>query len=418
MQDSQLRGIIGLALVVVVLVGLLSVPDDENAERGADEVQVLTLSDLSEVVGLELVRAADTVSLVRSGDDWTVNAPYEADADNAVVDRALDDLREMAWGEAFQTEGAALTEFGLGAQPVVRVTVHLADGTAQTVDIGEPAPVGWHTYAQLPTGQALVVPGRPGELLADHAETFRDRRLFQFEPQHVRTIRIEGTQGTLSVQGQGTNWFIEGYTRAEPDLVDDLVLGLLDLRFDKVLSLDNQIVAPRYTVTVGFESGPPAQFLVGDTTPMGVIVQAPAAAGVVFPQSLALITQGPADLGMPNVLGLHPERDDTVEVRFGGNTWQASRTDSGWSMDGVPDGVALQHVVALSLLEIVYQLEQAPPVTEVLGEIRVQRNGVERTVQIGQEIGDGLHTAVDPDGGAPFRVRAAQLSRLQPPAAQ
>ena len=416
MQDSQLRGLIGLSLVVVILVGLLSLPDDEDSAHGEDETQVLKLPDLAKVVGIELVRPDDTVSLSLEHSVWTVTSPYEAVADQAVVDRALDDLREIGWGVPFDADGNDLSDYGLGDPPAVQVTLKMVDGTEQSVTLGSPSPVGWQTYVQLPSNELAVVPGRPGELLADSAETFRDRRLLQFGPGDVRGVRIDGTQGVLSVQGQGTHWFIEGYTRAEPDLVDDLVLGLLDLRFDRILGLDNKIVEPRYRVTVFLEGAPPQEFLVGDTTPMGVIVQGPTASGVVFPQSLALITQGPVDLGMGHVLGIRPERDDRIEVELDGESWSADRTDMGWSIEGVPDGVALQKVVSLSELQIVYQRDQAPELAEVVATLRVVRDGQTRAVQIGQAIGDDLHAAIDVDGGAPFRVRATLLSALQPPA--
>ncbi|NCG21183.1 MAG: DUF4340 domain-containing protein [Rhodobacterales bacterium] len=418
MQDSQLRGLIGLSLVVVILVGLLSLPDDQESAHGDDATQVLNLPGISAVVEIKLVRPDDTVKLSLDESEWTVVSPYHAAADQAVVDRVLDGLREIAWGAPFEADGNELSDFGLGDPPAVQVTLKMADGTEQSVTLGTPSPVGWQTYVQLPSNELAVVPGRPGDLLADSAETFRDRRLLRFSPGDVRGVRIVGTQGVLSVQGQGTHWFIEGYTRAEADLVDDLVLGLLDLRFDRNLGLDNKLVEPRYRVTVSLEGAVPQEFLVGDTTPMGVIVQGPSASGVVFPESLALITQGPVDLGTANVLGLRPERDDRIEVELEGTSWSANRTDTGWSIDGVPDGVALQKVLALSELQIVYQREQAPELTEVLATLRVVRNGQTRAVQIGQTIGDELHTAIDVDGGAPFRVRATQLTALQPPATQ
>ena len=87
MQDSQLRGLIGLSLVVVILVGLLSLPADQESAHGDDATQVLNLPDLSAVVEIKLVRPDDTVKLSLDESVWTVVSPYHAAADQAVVDR-------------------------------------------------------------------------------------------------------------------------------------------------------------------------------------------------------------------------------------------------------------------------------------------------------------------------------------------
>ncbi|MEZ4241784.1 MAG: hypothetical protein R3F59_37675 [Myxococcota bacterium] len=60
----------------------------------------------------------------------------------------------------------------------------------------------------------------------------------------------------------------EGYTRADADKVDDLVTGLLNVRYDALQEPPPEIADPAYTVTVALDDGTAAQ-LEGDAIPTG-----------------------------------------------------------------------------------------------------------------------------------------------------
>ena len=80
MQDSQLRWMIGLSLVVLVLVGLLSLePADSESAQG---VEVWAIPDVTQVVEVRISRERDQVHLVQ-----TVLQTDSGDADlNGVFD--------------------------------------------------------------------------------------------------------------------------------------------------------------------------------------------------------------------------------------------------------------------------------------------------------------------------------------------
>ena len=130
MQDNQLRWMIGLSLLVLVLVAALSMGEGDTSDPADPDatVVVVEMPDMTQVVRLERVVAGETLTLIREEAGWRMESPYAVDADGAVVDRLLDDIREMDRGVPIDTDGTGPEEFGLGEPPAASVTLELADG--------------------------------------------------------------------------------------------------------------------------------------------------------------------------------------------------------------------------------------------------------------------------------------------------
>ena len=252
----------------------------------------------------------------------------------------------------------------------------------------------------------MAVGGR-SELLLEPSGAFRDHRVFRFDPGEVRAVRITQDEKVLDVSGQGTRWWVEGFTRADPDRVDDLVMALLDLRFDRVMDLEAP-AAPRAIVEIGFEDGSAQVIEVGERTPMGDVVRGPNATGMVFPESLAVLGIGPTDVGDRRAVPLHLDKDDRIELQTAEGTWTATRAGATWSSSdrGGPETVA--RLKALGGASIAYRMEPVSPPETVFATVRLIRGEHAKVIEIGPEQ-DGFHRARDLDGGEPYRIRAAEL---------
>jgi len=403
---------VGLSVVVLVFVGLLNLGPTERAEDAdADAVQVLDLEDPSQVERIQIDRETDRVVMERVDAGWLLREPIDGAGDVDTVNALLDGLIEIQRGVPLDAEGLNPEDFGLGDPPRARVRVETSGGAVQEVLFGDEAPVGWQSYARSPGGPIVVVEGRLGELLIRDASHFRDRRVLRLSPGEVREVRIEGPDGTLSVHGEGTSWWLRGFTRADPDRVDDLVLGLLDLRFDQVLQLDTEIAEPTHRVDVTLDDGSVRTVRVGEDTPLGTLVQGPAAIGVVYPPTLALLGQGPTDLGDRQALPIDLERDDRVTVVRGDQRWEVLRNGADWEGDSDAWRVLSQ----LASIEIVYRRAPVPASSETWATVEVARGDRVRRVQIGAEVETGLRSARDDAGGQPYLMADEVVSALAGP---
>ncbi|MBW2258127.1 MAG: hypothetical protein JRI25_26485, partial [Deltaproteobacteria bacterium] len=240
--------------------------------------------------------------------------------------------------------------------------------------------------------------------------------VLQYQIGEVSRVTIEGAEGTLEVHGEGDRWWVEGWTRADPDRVDDLLVGLRDLRFDSfyVDTAPKGIHEPGYRVTVETTEGP-VGFEVGEGGPPGVYVRTLSGrAGWIGPEPLALLGQGPSDVGDPNAFPLRPDRAREVEVDFGGNTWTAVREEEVWTAEGAEAPAPEAAVEALAVVPITYRREPGPALTEVWGSVVVHLGDEDmRAVDIGQVVEDQWRVALDRDGGSPYLVSVEALDAAE-----
>jgi hypothetical protein len=305
-------------------------------------------------------------------------------------------------------------EFGLGEPPEAQVELTLEDGTVQRLTVGIMAPVGYRTYLRTADGVIAAANGDPNRVLQSDAARFRDRRVFRFDPGEVRSVRITSPEGTLSVTGQGKDWWLEGYTRADPDKVDDLVVGLLDLRFDGVLP-DNLVIEPViYDVHVGLEDGSALTLKTGDPSPTDAGIQAVTGegrAGTLFSETLKQLGRGPTDIGVSTAFSLRLDTADSVEVVRGSQPVLARRNGPAWQAEGLDDGSVYDALLELSKVPIEYRRDPPPPPSPVDLTVTVTEADRTLSVELGPPGEDGFRSARDKAGGQPFRVPTAPLDQ-------
>lgn len=407
MDPRQARLLLVLTTVLLALVAALTFWEAPDASADPEATAEVWRVEAEAVARVEVDRAAGRLVLERTGDAWRLVEPAAADADPDRVADLLDELAHLRRGVPVPTDDPAA--FGLGADPVARVEVVLEGGERRALVVGDRAPVGYRTYVRGADGGVVAVEGRPGDRLTDPADAYRDRRVLRFRPEAVRRVTLEGPEGALTVRGEGKRWWLEGFTRADPDAVDDLVMGLLDLRFDTFDDVGEPPDAPVRTATVEFEDGGTSRLLVGEPGPGGTPVWADGRRGRALTAALALLGQGPTDLGDARAFPLDPHRADTVVTIRGARRWEAVREGRDWKAEGAS---AADRIGRIAEARIHYRREPVPALTEVWATVEVREGADTRVVEVGQVLDGTWRVARDRDGGEPYLVPLDDLRAL------
>ena len=388
-------------------------PSDEPQDPDATEAVWSLNADT--IVKVEIRRQSDTVIVSREvGSEWRVEQPWTGVADPDTIHDLLDALVEVERGVAIEgvTDRA---EFGLGDPPTALVFVTDLGGGVATATFGDEAPVGFRTYALSAADEVVAVGGRPVKSLLAKSSDFKDRRLFHFDPAAVRRVTIESAEGRLSVHGEATSWWMDGFSRADPDRVDDLVMGLLNVRIDEFLDLSDTITEPAIVVSVELADGSISGLKIGDPTPLGVLVEYDGGFGTVFADALRLLVQGPRDLGDKRAFPIDHERTVRVSVTRGASTWTAIQAGTTWTVDGV-ETIAAQDVIdALADAVMHYRREPVAPMADLYAIIEVERGGSVQTIDVGQLDGVDFRVAKDRAGGEPYLIPVVDLAVLDQP---
>jgi len=233
---SVVLALVAIASVFVVL-GTRHAPT--TAERDARAKNLLPVWHEDELRHLELHAGADTLSLDRSGDGWTVRAPEPEPADDAAT-------RKLVNGLAFMTpvrrlEGGDLRTHGL-EHP--RATLALEMGGSHLVlSLGDdaPAPAGAAYVALDGAGSERtggVVPAESVKLFATRTDDLRVRSLVALGERDVKELTLERPQGKLVlVHGAALGFRIDGHERANRDALAPLFAALTHLSATRFLSV-------------------------------------------------------------------------------------------------------------------------------------------------------------------------------------
>lgn len=312
---------------------------------------------------IQYEKQGQKVRLEGSGQGWRVVAPYVSKADREVIGwmrAAFLDL-DATWAPL---DGASedLEVYGLG-EGAVALTGGMGEVTIHDWRIGDPLVTGAGSYVASREGVVGTTEAHWANLLALSVEDLRDHHAFDVAPGKVRRVTMMGPSGVLSVTGEGKDWWVRGYGRADPSRVDALVMGLLDIRVDgwdgeadepsdfahhvEVATVDGHV----YRMLTESLEGPEVGVWLG----RGVM-------GWIGTPALGLLAQGPGDIGAREVW---PVREPTaVRVRGANFDRQYSPDDAGWvdasSGARLPEGA----VAALLGFTIDYAVPPRPGVVE------------------------------------------------------
>lgn len=413
-MTGQTRWALGLGAALIVVSALVFLPEgpDPTDPEGDDVPLWRVAPEVIEHVRLERVlpdleRPLRDLSLIRRDDAWFLEGPLADRADEDAV-RSLFQLLSIQHGERVD-DALDPVEYGLGDPPLARVVVRLESGLERELWVGAKVPTGYRTYVRVPDGPVLTVPGDGHRVVTERLEAFRDHRMFRVDPAEVRHVEVFGPEGRLVIAGQGRSWGLEGWGRVDSNAVDDVVMGLLDLRYDLIWEQDTWVDAPQYGAVMREEDGSELRLHVGEETPMGRVAStSDGRYGILFPELVRQLGRGPTSVLDADALPIDMERASRVTVALDGTRREAVRNGPAWSIAGVGDGDAHGLVTALAQAPAVYRRDRPEGPFEAGRIVVEEEDGPTHTLLLGAAV-DGLHPILDEAHPWPYRVAAADL---------
>jgi hypothetical protein len=325
MDDRQVRLIVVLSAAVLAA-GVLFwlVPRGEDPPWREDATHTVWELDPDRVERLRVEQPDEpALEVVRTEDDWQMLSPEAQPADILRVEAALDTLADIELGVPLPESDPA--ELGLGEPPVATVTLTLEGGQTRTLQVGEPAPVGWQTYVRAPDGTVVSIPLHLERDLLGDPLRFRDAALLRFPLARVVGGELHSPHGTLVLdRDQASDWWLEGWGRADPAAVDNFFLTLRELRFDRFLdgAAPGGIAEPEHRAVVVLDDGTALEARFGEVLPLGggaarLAEAASGTQGAIDRARLAFLDQGPTDLGDRLAFPVRGERVDRIAFRLG-----------------------------------------------------------------------------------------------------
>jgi len=413
MNDSQWKvGAVLLAILVAVALLLRFGPTPE--EEGDPQATTVVWSvEEAQITEIQVAHGEVTLHLRRDGEKWKVLAPFSYAADTRVVDALAGELAAIQKGIPVDGEKAS---YGLADPPVATVRLTLTDGKQALLKVGHPSPVGRKLYVEAEDGQAVAVTSDVHELLLADVEAFRDLRVVAFDPSQVDRATLSSAEGTLTVERKGGRWWLRGYGRADVDRVEDLLIGLLNIRLQhwEDPATSPPLEAVRHTASVHLGDGTEWVLQIGesDGTYSPIRVPGGSAAGVALTDELALLGQGPSDIGDPRAFPYDMTAVSEVAVDLPKGAWTLQFVGESWQRDGKPEPRAAAALEALQRAEVDFVLEAPPVWIETAGSIRIREGDSESRWEVGPEV-DRWRWVRNTEGGDVIRVPAAAFGPIE-----
>ncbi len=251
------------------------------------------------------------VRLEKSGANWKLAQPLEFPADEFAIDGIASALAD-AKSESKLENPQAPEVYGL--EDAARDVRFGAAGTSYGLRVGDKAPVGSRSYAQVGgSSDVHTIATFAVNALSRPLSDLRDKRVARFDPDAVRRIALRwaGEGVVLTRAGSGAAWQLEEPLRgpADPGAVDDLLSDLRYLRADGFVDepppdASTGLDAPDLVIELAGGGAPEA----GEGRPAGE--EPPAAAGDAPPAA----PPGEPPFSLRVALG-RPQPDDTRLVR-------------------------------------------------------------------------------------------------------
>jgi hypothetical protein len=413
MTDTQVRLGMVMSAVLLVLAAILWFVPKKQEEEGDKAATADVWSFAEEDVQRLTVHARDhDLVLARSDDGWTVEEPYEDRAEMWTVRSLVADLARAK--KAVPVNASDPEKFGLGSTPEATLEVELKDGKKLPLTIGKSAPIGSKTYAKLPDGAIVALTVDVHDRLLADPDTFRDHHMVKFDPKLVSGVRIESELGTLDVSRKDDAWWSKGFTRADPQKVEDLILSLLDVRFDEFAPIDllAQLGKPAFLVTVTLSSGDPVVLRFDSPSQQGTLAAVDGGKiGFVSTSAVEFLKQGPKDVGDPDAFPFEQQTLDKAVVQLGSGKWTLERSDTGWKRDGADEPKGSDALALLGKIKVSYRREPVGPLGAPWGTVSLTTAGKETVIECGDVLED-KRICRDRAGGETYLVPAADLDSV------
>ncbi|MFZ5891605.1 MAG: DUF4340 domain-containing protein [Myxococcota bacterium] len=210
------------ALAVLAVLGgglyLTNKKQDEEAKayslnaRAADlpkiEISDDDVSKINKVVlhkpGKEGAAGVD-VTLVKKGEEWRLEQPVDAEANQANVKSMLDNLKTLKVSEVIDPGKADYAKFKVSDDLGFHVTVHKDNAVVLDAFFGDNGGRGQMTRIAGKDG-VYAVKGYSDYLYNREVKAWREMSLFKFEEVDVESVNVDNENGSFAFTKKDGNW--------------------------------------------------------------------------------------------------------------------------------------------------------------------------------------------------------------------
>jgi hypothetical protein len=249
------------ALGVWLIADLQQPAREPDAEPLVSDYVHLTAGDVTRV---EVKREKGPFTLVRSGSDWTFQAPAAFDADDEAVKTWLEGFLEKA-NVSRKVEGKpqGLDQYGLD-KPAVEVVLTRRGGETRTLQVGKEYPVpgvtgaGYYARESRDGRLFLLASTQATDLRDKKSDDLREKDLLALkDTKDVRKVVLQRPAGAVELERRGEKWELVQPFRAPAENIQDTFLADLKNAAAESFVENNAadlakygLAAPRLTVRV------------------------------------------------------------------------------------------------------------------------------------------------------------------------
>jgi len=251
--------IILFAVFLVLLVFVLLFEYKGMGEKDEEEKLLALSSD--DVQKITLKKEDETITFQKDEEgEWLITEPLEAKADKYEVDRLADDFSNLRIERVVEEEPEELEKYGI---PQKEISLWFKDKDESVkILIGMENPLGNTFFAKRDDETRVVlVPSHLKSLMEKSLFDFREKNIFKFEVDDVKSVKLRAKKTLWVVSKKGEEWFFRNPVNAlaKTSKIDDILSSLSNLKAKEFVSEEKKkddvkkygLDRPEYEITLG-----------------------------------------------------------------------------------------------------------------------------------------------------------------------
>ena len=259
-ETMKTKNLVILAAIVIVVLAYIIVferhrPTSDEAAKAAEKV--LRNFERDDVTGIVIDGTEGRVRLEKTGEDWRLREPLDFPADTSMVSSTLGSLANLTADRRLAPDEADPADYGL-EEPLVEITLRMADGSERLMAIGDELPLGSKRALRIDGADGVTIAA--GWFLTDlerEIDDWRAREVAEVGETDIASIDIESGPDTIRAVRLEDRWQLLRPLEdmADADHLGSLVTDLAAMRIEEFLDdvkdpSELGLDLPEYEITI------------------------------------------------------------------------------------------------------------------------------------------------------------------------
>ncbi len=228
--------IILFAIFLVLLAFVLFFEYKGMGEKDEEEKLLALSSD--DVQKITFKKEDETISFQKDEEgEWLITEPLDAKADKYEVDRLASGFSDLNIERVVDEEPEELEKYGI---PQKEISLWFKDKDEPVkILIGMENPLGNTFFAKRDDETKVVlIPSHLKSLMEKSLFDFREKNIFKFEAEDVKTVKLRAKQTRWQASKKGEEWFFKNPVNAlaQSSEIDDILSSLSNLKAKEFMS--------------------------------------------------------------------------------------------------------------------------------------------------------------------------------------